>query len=113
MHPLSIDTYKVFHPDHDDIVNAKDVAPVGFVLSNHRGIKFRHTEKSPTSSTDQRPAKNDFDTAIGRAIYGMRLVIGEPPFTHIRFILGLDRLSLRGKSKVNISSGTFSALCTI
>lgn len=37
MHPLSIDTYMVFHPDHNDIVNAQDVAPAGFVLSNRSG----------------------------------------------------------------------------
>jgi hypothetical protein len=45
--------------------------------------------------------KRKIDTAIGRAIYGMRLAVGEPPFAHIRSVLRLDKFSLRGKRKVN------------
>jgi hypothetical protein len=51
--------------------------------------------------------KRKIDTAIGRAIYGMRLAIGEPPFAHIRSILGVDRFSLRGRIKVNIQWNLF------
>ncbi len=51
--------------------------------------------------------KRKIDTTIGRAIYGLRLAIGEPPFAHIRSTLGLDRFSLRGKKKVNIQWNMF------
>jgi transposase len=51
--------------------------------------------------------KRKIDTAIGRAIYGLRLAIGEPPFAHIRSILGLNRFTLRGKQKVNIQWNLF------
>ena len=44
--------------------------------------------------------KRKIDTAIGRAIYSMRLAVGEPPFAHIRSIIGLDKFTLRGKRKV-------------
>jgi hypothetical protein len=42
------------------------------------------------------------DSAAGRAIYSMRLAIGEPPFGHIRSIIGLNRFTLRSRRKVNI-----------
>ncbi|MGB3212282.1 MAG: transposase [Desulforhopalus sp.] len=45
--------------------------------------------------------KRNIDTAIGRAIYSMRLAVGEPPFAHIISVLRLDKYSLRGKRKVN------------
>ena len=45
--------------------------------------------------------KSKIDTATGRAIYGMRLAVGEPPFAHTRSVLKLDRFTLRGKKKVN------------
>jgi len=51
--------------------------------------------------------KRKIDTTTGRAMYGLRLSIGEPPFAHIRSILRLDRFSLRGKSKVNIQWNLF------
>ncbi len=74
------------HPERTEI------RQVAYFIGRSASGKERFTEKM----------KRKLDTAIGRAIYGMRLAIGEPPFAHIRSILGLDRFSLRGKSKVNI-----------
>ncbi len=45
--------------------------------------------------------KTKIDSAIGKAIYGKRIVIAEPPFAHIRRVMGLDRFTLRGRSRVN------------
>ena len=46
--------------------------------------------------------KKKIDTPEGRAQYSRRLGIVEPVFAHIRSALGLNRFSLRGKTKVNI-----------
>jgi transposase len=51
--------------------------------------------------------KRKIDSAIGRVIYGMRLAISEPPFSHITSVLGLDRFTLRGKKKVNTQWNLF------
>jgi len=51
--------------------------------------------------------KRKIDSAIGRVIYGMRLAISEPPFSHITSSLKLDRFTLRGKKKVNTQWNLF------
>ena len=51
--------------------------------------------------------KRKIDSAAGRAIYSMRLAVGEPPFAHIRSILGLDHFTLRSKKKVDIQRKLF------
>ena len=45
--------------------------------------------------------RQKIDSIKGRLLYSRRLGIGEPPFAHIKSILGLDRSSLGGKRKVN------------
>jgi len=42
------------------------------------------------------------DTPEARAISGQRLALGEPVFGHLRLQKRLDRLTVRGKGKVNI-----------
>ena len=42
------------------------------------------------------------DSTVGRALYSLRVAIAEPPFAHICRVMGLDRFTLRGKTKVNI-----------
>jgi len=42
------------------------------------------------------------DTDLGREIYSKRIGLIEPVFANIRSTMGLDRFSLRGKTKVNI-----------
>jgi transposase len=60
---------------------------------------------SGPSFTDR--MKRKIDSAIGRVIYGMRLAISEPPFSHITSSLKLDRFTLRGKTKVNTQWNLF------
>ena len=45
--------------------------------------------------------KRKIDSVTGRAIYSMRLAVSEPPFAHIRTIIGLDHFTLRTKPKVD------------
>jgi transposase len=51
--------------------------------------------------------KRKIDSTLGRVLYGMRLAISEPPFSHITSALGLDRFTLRGKVKVNTQWNLF------
>lgn len=51
--------------------------------------------------------KRKIDSALGRVLYGMWLAISEPPFSHITSALGLDRFTLRGKTKVNTQWNLF------
>jgi len=45
--------------------------------------------------------KERIDSAMGRYIYSRRMGIAEPPFANIRDKLGLDRFTMRGRSKVS------------
>ena len=51
--------------------------------------------------------KRKIDSAVGRALYSMRVAIVEPPFANICYAIGLDRFSLRGKKKVNTQWNLF------
>lgn len=70
---------------------------LAYFTGKSRSGKERFTEKM----------KRKIDTNIGRAIYGMRLAVGEPPFAHMRSHMRLDRFSLRGKKKVNTQWNLF------
>jgi len=63
------------------------------------------TEKGKNTFTER--MKRKIDSAAGRALYAIRLAIGEPPFANIRSALRLDRFTLRGKRKVNIQWNLF------
>ncbi|BCL59957.1 IS1182 family transposase [Desulfomarina profundi] len=65
----------------------------------------RMDKKKKTSCAEK--MKRKIDSAAGRAIYSMRLAIGEPPFAHIRSTIGLNRFTLRSKKKVNIQWNLF------
>ena len=56
-------------------------------------------EEAPETFTQK--MKRKIDSITGRLIYNKRLGTAEPPFAHIRSMLGLNRFSLRGKRKVN------------
>ncbi len=56
-------------------------------------------ETKPETFTEK--MKRKIDSIKGRLTYNRRLAIAEPPFAHIKSILGLDRFTLRGKRKVN------------
>lgn len=66
---------------------------------------FASRTGSGPSFTDR--MKRKIDSTIGRVIYGMRLAISEPPFSHITFAMKLDRFTLRGKTKVNTQWNLF------
>ena len=65
----------------------------------------RMDEKKRNSFAEK--MKRKIDSVAGRAIYSMRLAIGEPPFAHIRSTIGLNRFTLRSKQKVNIQWNLF------
>ena len=74
-----------------------EIRQVAFFTGKSATGEQRFTEKM----------KQKIDSTIGRAIYGMRLAVGEPPFAHIRSALGLNRFTLRGKKKVNTQWNLF------
>jgi len=53
------------------------------------------------SETFTEKMRQKIDSIKGRLIYNRRLGTAEPPFAHIRTMMGLDRFTLRGKRKVN------------
>jgi transposase len=63
------------------------------------------TEKGKNTFTER--MKRKIDSVAGRALYAIRLAIGEPPFANIRSALRLDRFTLRGKRKVNVQWNLF------
>jgi transposase len=66
-----------------------------------RQVAYFHgrTEKAKDSCIER--MKRKIDSAVGRALYAMRLAIAEPPFAHICRVMGLDRFTLRGERKVD------------
>jgi hypothetical protein len=69
------------------------------------------TEKGKNTFTER--MKRKIDSAAGRALYAMRLAIGEPPFANIRSALRLDRFTLRCKRKVNVQWNLFCMIHNI
>lgn len=80
-----------------DITEKRQVA---YFTGKKRNGDQRFTEKM----------KAKIDSVSGRAIYSLRLAVGEPPFAHIRSVLRLDRFSHRGKEKVNTQWNLFCIL---
>lgn len=74
-----------------------EIRQVAYLIGKSRDGAASYTEKM----------KAKIDTEVGRAIYGLRLAVGEPPFANIRFNMRLDRFSLRGKLKVNTQWNLF------
>ena len=57
------------------------------------------TKKAQNSFSER--MKRKIDSTAGKALYSMRLAIAEPPFAHIRSVLGLSRFTLRSRKKVD------------
>ena len=74
-----------------------EIRQVAFFTGKNAQGKQRFTERM----------KRKIDSAIGRTIYSMRLAVGEPPFVHIRSVLGLNKFTLRTKRKVNTQWSLF------
>ncbi len=67
-----------------------------------RQVYFFQGSAGSKPETFTEKMKRKIDSIKGRLMYNRRLGIAEPPFAHIRAILGLDRFTLRGKRKINI-----------
>jgi transposase len=66
-----------------------------------RQVAYFHGRTETAKDCAVEKMKRKIDSAVGRALYAMRLAIAEPPFAHICRVMGLDRFTLRGKRKVN------------
>jgi len=66
-----------------------------------RQVYFFQAQAGAKPETFTEKMKRKIDSIKGRLIYNRRLGTAEPPFAHIRSILGLDRFTFRGKRKVN------------
>ncbi len=72
-----------------------------------RQVAYFHGRSEQGKETFTERMKRKIDSTVGRVLYGMRLATAEPPFAHIRHIMGLDRFSHRGKRKVNTQWNLF------
>jgi hypothetical protein len=70
-------------------------------VSEVRQVCFIQGRAAEVSETFTEKMRQKIDSIKGRLIYNRRLGTAEPPFAHIKSILGLDRFTLRGKRKVN------------
>lgn len=66
-----------------------------------RQVVFFQGRRADAGETFTHKMKRKIDSALGKLIYQRRLATAEPPFANIRHAKGLDRFTLRGKTKVN------------
>jgi transposase len=64
--------------------------------------KFEGRHRPLEKMTATRRMIDKIDSAMGRFIYSRRMGLIEPVFGNVRHALGLDRFTLKGKTKVNI-----------
>jgi hypothetical protein len=67
-----------------------------------RQVAYFHGQTEAKKNSFTEKMKRKIDSVAGKAIYSMRLAVGEPPFAHIRSVMKLDRFTLRGKNKVDV-----------
>lgn len=82
----------------------------GTVRSVHK-IEGRVVSGTHESFSHQMIRK--IDTELGRFLYSMRMGIVEPVFANLCHMLGLDRFTLRGASKVNVQWRLFALVHNI
>jgi transposase len=66
-----------------------------------RQVVFFNGRSAGVGETFTAKMKRKIDSVLGKRLYQRRLAIAEPPFANIRSAKGLDRFTLRGKTKVN------------
>ena len=66
-----------------------------------RQVVFFNGRSPAAPETFTAKMKRKIDSVTGKLIYRQRLATAEPPFAHLRHAKGLDRFTLRGKTKVN------------
>lgn len=69
--------------------------------TNVRQVVFFNGRTREAAETFTHRMKRKIDSLKGKLIYQRRLATAEPPFANIRHAKGLDRFTLRGKTKVN------------
>ena len=72
-----------------------------------RQVAYFHGRTIQGKETFTAKMKRKIDSTVGRALYSLRVAIAEPPFAHICQVIGLNRFTLRGKTKVNIQWSLF------
>ena len=82
--PCGLRTQCLRHPDR---TKTRQVA----LFAKHQASPLEHTQRM----------KERIDTGQGRALYGGRFVTVEPVFDNLRHNKGLNRFTLRGKTKVD------------
>jgi transposase len=70
-------------------------------ITEIRQVAYFHGRSEKGKATFTEKMKHKIDSAVGRFIYSRRLGTVEPVFAHICHVLGLNRFSFRGKTKVN------------
>ncbi|MFO7606522.1 MAG: transposase [Desulfurivibrionaceae bacterium] len=66
-----------------------------------RQVAFFHGRSEKGKNTFSEKMKRKIDSAVGKFIYSKRLGTVEPVFANICSTIGLDRFTMRGKTKVN------------
>ena len=69
---------------------------------------IRYYKKSATQKMIER-----FDSQRGRFYYSRSMGTAEPAFANIRYIMGMDRFALRGRTKVDIQWKLFCIVHSI
>ena len=72
-----------------------------------RQVAYFHGRTVRGKETFTEKMKRKIDSTVGRALYSLRVAIAEPPFAHICQVMGLNRFTLRGKTKVNTQWNLF------
>lgn len=75
-----------------------------------RQVVFFRGRSPAAPETFTEKMKRKIDSIKGKLIYRQRLATAEPPFAHLRYAKGLNRFTLRGKTKVN---GQWQLYCTV
>jgi transposase len=75
-----------------------------------RAVMFFHGKTAPLPETHTARMKQRIDSPEGRLLYGRRVGIVEPVFGNLRYNKGLDRFTLRGRTKVD---GQWKLFCLV
>jgi hypothetical protein len=75
--------------------------------------KFTHRVVAEQEESHSRKMISKIDTELGRFLYSPRMGTVEPVFANLCHMLGLDRFTLRGNSKVNIQWRLFALVHNI
>lgn len=104
------------HPVQGPKVSLPAVSVAEPMLAAHpekteiRQVAYFQGRSEQGKNTFAEKMKRKIDSTAGRALYGMRLAVAEPPFANLRHNIGLSRFSHRGKKKVNTQWNLFCVI---